>query len=136
MSSVRAVAAPVAGAAGQALNVAHVILPTSVVAGQTVTVAASLDTPSAGTTVEFFVNGESFGVYAAPYSFALTVPYTISSLRVTAAANGVASTPLKLLVNSPVPKLQQAMGLQVLRASSRGIQSFIASVRQRISRNR
>jgi len=69
------------------------ILPsrTSAVAGQTIQVAATLDNPAPGATVEFFINGESFGTYAAPWKFPLTAPYTASSLRIKAVTDGVAS---------------------------------------------
>jgi YD repeat-containing protein len=82
----------VAGTASATTNAAHVMLPAAnVSAGQTLQIAAALDTPAPGTTVEFFINGESFGTYAPPYQFPLTIPYTVSSLRVIAVAGGVTS---------------------------------------------
>jgi hypothetical protein len=83
---------PTGGSSGLSSPARVILSADRVSAGQTIQIAAALDTPSPGTTVEFFINGESFGAYAAPYRFALTVPYTVSSLRVTAvtqAPNGV-----------------------------------------------
>ena len=92
VSSLKSEAAAAAASGAGVVNKAHVVLPAErVAAGQTIQIAATLDRPAAGTTVEFFINGVSFGSYAAPYRFALTVPYTVSALRVTAAADGVLS---------------------------------------------
>jgi YD repeat-containing protein len=65
----------------------HVVLPAGVArAGQTVRIAADLENAGPGSTVEFRINGEGFGVYTAPYEIPLTVPYSVGSLLVTAVA--------------------------------------------------
>jgi hypothetical protein len=84
-----------------AANRTHVVLPGDrVTAGQTIHIAASLDTPSVTTTVEFFINGVSFGSYAAPYTFDLTVPYTAPSLNVKALSSAGASDEAAIAVVS------------------------------------
>jgi YD repeat-containing protein len=55
--------------------------------GSTLSISAAFDAASPAATVEFMINGSSFGVYAAPYQFDLTVPFTVSTLRVTAVAH-------------------------------------------------
>jgi hypothetical protein len=91
--------ASVSPTAAATVSKAHVALPAErVSAGQTVHIAAALDNASAGTTTEFFINGESFGTYAAPFGFDLTVPYTQPQLSVKAVA-GSASDEAVMIVN-------------------------------------
>ena len=76
-------------ASGALAGRARVVLPAErVTAGQTIRIGAAPDQLLDGALVEFFINGESFGTYASPWSFALTAPYTVSSLRVTAVSEG------------------------------------------------